>query len=402
MKHKYDREALKRIDIRDVLLEIGAEEVRGKNFRCFNKAFHAHGDKSPSMSVKKGTNTCKCFACGVGGDTISVVQNAMNLKFEEACEWLSYKFGIACLDSEIVPKSKYVPLKTEVRKTRYFEFKNNIEFKNIDLIKWIEKYSEMTISQKLKMVYSYIYRYSLSTNQSLKYEYYKSRGIEKHSLLEKIGFISRENLKELLKQLEKHFPIQDLIKFKLYNDAESKCPLQWKYGEGDLLVVPSFDLYTDMSTGFMLRPIKKEKWMPKEFQVSCHDICNSFPFAMSYDMFNNQNNTIYFTEGHVDGLSLVDKCFVAIPGAQGYKIEWLGLFKNRKCVIAFDMDKAGQDGADKLRAELLKAGAAQVNILTWNPAIGKDLNELLKSNTLKYVLQAYKMGASLLRAFKRA
>lgn len=381
---KYDLEALKGLNIGEVIVALGGEEVKaGRMFRCFNKAFHQHADKSPSMSVKKGTNSCKCFACGVGGDPISIATTALG-DFKSACEWLSSTFGIAYLDSIELPKSTVRLPKTEAKKIEYLTFNKAKKFGRFKVFHWLDKYSEMTDSQKLKMVYSYLYRFSLKTEQTAKLGYYEGRGIKQHVLLDKIGYLSESDLKELLAQLENHFPIEDLIKFKLFNDVDAKAPLQWKYGSGALLVIPSFDLYSDLVTGLMLRPIHKEKWMPKEFQVTHHDIVDGFPFAMNYEMFagDSCNETIYFTEGHIDGLSLLDKCFVAIPGVHSYKVEWLGLFRGKKCVIAFDADKAGIEGAEKLKQELLKAGVEQVEILTWDPVLGKDLNERLLNKNL--------------------
>lgn len=52
----------------------------------------------------------------------------------------------------------------------------------------MQNYSTLTKAQKLKLVYTTIYRFSLSTEQKAKNLYYLKRGIKDLSLVEKIGF----------------------------------------------------------------------------------------------------------------------------------------------------------------------------------------------------------------------
>jgi hypothetical protein len=104
------------------------------------------------------------------------------------------------------------------------------------------------------------------------------------------------------------------------------------------------------------------------------------------------------TEGSVDGLSLGDNVhFASIPGVNGLPDELLGLFKNKKIILALDQDRAGQDAAngytdsegkqhDGLKQRLLKAGAFQVLIAKWDGTLGKDLNDLLQGDNLKNII----------------
>ena len=60
---------------------------------CWN-----HDDKHPSMHINQKLNIFKCFACGNGGDVISLVMSHENLSFVEACEWLAREFSIVISD----------------------------------------------------------------------------------------------------------------------------------------------------------------------------------------------------------------------------------------------------------------------------------------------------------------
>jgi hypothetical protein len=45
-----------------------------------------HNEKSPSFSVKN--NRYKCFGCGVGGDSISLIMHIKNMTFKQAVDYL--------------------------------------------------------------------------------------------------------------------------------------------------------------------------------------------------------------------------------------------------------------------------------------------------------------------------
>lgn len=133
---------------------------------------------------------------------------------------------------------------------------------DISVSKYISKYSNMTIEQKLKMVYTYIYQYSLQTNQDGKNSYYASRGIDTTNLyIKQIGFLTSIDVKKLTTTLLEIFPIEDLIEFsvikiKTKDDEELKdrngnpIYIFRQYCHKAFCVIPNFDLYSNMITGF--------------------------------------------------------------------------------------------------------------------------------------------------------
>ena len=64
-------------------------EVSGRKARCYNAAAHKSGtDETPALVFFPDTNRFKCFACGVSGDAIDLVQAVRQVAFREAVEFL--------------------------------------------------------------------------------------------------------------------------------------------------------------------------------------------------------------------------------------------------------------------------------------------------------------------------
>lgn len=63
-----------------------------------------HDDKSPSFYVSPAKQTCKCFACGAGGDVFEFLQKHEMLTFSEAVKWCANRIGIEFEDKEATPE----------------------------------------------------------------------------------------------------------------------------------------------------------------------------------------------------------------------------------------------------------------------------------------------------------
>lgn len=386
---QYDIAQLELLPIQEVIIALGGgyqkdSEPSSKqyNMHCCNGSFHKEGDKKPSLTIWKEKNICKCHVCGIGGSSISVAKIFLG-DFKKACEWLHDTFSVPYIEGVHSKPIKFEkPIKVQ-KEIEYMHFDKSHVFKKIVLNDWIGKYQNLSKVQRLKMVYSYIYRYALTTDRKLLIAYYQGRGISNNPHLDKIGFLSHEDIKTLTGQLNKNFPLEDLIEFGIINDAAHKFPFQWKQLKNTLLI-PAFDIYTDLIEGFMLRPIdKSNSWFKgKEKRLSIPHILKPLPFGMGYKMLSATCD-IYITEGHVDAFSLPHElCFVAVPGVQAFEIEQLGLLRGRNIKLCFDQDEAGQEAGIELQKNLLKAGVNSVEILSWDKKLGKDLNDLLVNGHL--------------------
>jgi DNA primase len=405
---KFDLDALKQIPIEDVLELLGARRATLSShsktipMHCFC-GYHKNGDKHPSLIVWKDKNICKCMVNPeIRGDSINIVKNVLfGGDFKQACIWLHENFGIPYLEEDSSydknhiknQHKKFIPKQKQPVKQKQVEcikIKNYVE---VDINKYLSKYKDLKPHQKLKLLFAYIYQYSLKTNQVPKNEYYASRGI-KSDLIRKIGCLSQDNTKELTKELLDIFPYDDLVEFKIINPSDSyKRPLEFKYITKEAFcVVPSFELNNNLLNGLILRATKTYKWQKaKEFQVSNPQLLTPIPFPFDRSSLNKER--IIITEGHIDMLSieqfLKDKyAYMAIPGIYNASESYLCLLKNKKVFIAFDTDEAGVTGAKKL-VERLDKYTKDITLLEWQSDFGKDLNELLQNGYMEYLIEKF-------------
>ena len=78
---KIDIEKLRSLSCEEAAQRLGIEVKQHKALCPF------HDDHTPSLTFKK--NKWKCWSCGEGGDTISLVQKMLHKPFPEACRWLA-------------------------------------------------------------------------------------------------------------------------------------------------------------------------------------------------------------------------------------------------------------------------------------------------------------------------
>ncbi|EOX1264038.1 toprim domain-containing protein [Campylobacter upsaliensis] len=380
---KFDIESLNHIPIIDVLEKLGAIQERDKKIiHCFNIINHKNNDKNASMAIYEKTNSCHCFACGMSGKPVNLVKLILG-DFKKACEYLHSAFNIPYLNGvKTTLREEFL----KARSKNYFYFDENKDYVELsNLEPYLVKYHTLSQTQKLKLVYSFIYRFSLTTNQAKKKAYYLQRGIEKLSLVEDLGFLSYKDIKELESLLLKNFPLEDLRKFKVFHKEKEA----WNYAF-NVAVIPNFDLYSNLLTGFSLRAIDSTYKGVKEVNINCNDICPILPFNLTYAKLKLCEKVI-LCEGHIDALSGGQyykqdgkALFVSFGGAFCIKEEVLTLLKGKKVFICFDKDEAGLRGQNALSKSLSLLEISH-SVLTWDNHLGKDLNDLLKANQMSSI-----------------
>jgi DNA primase len=439
--NKYDTLALNKIPINEVIEFLGAQStINSKQFKCFNAQSHSNNDKKPSLSVNYEKNRCKCWSssCPVQGGPIDVAIGHYG-NFIEACKELHEAFSIPYLDSDTpINVIKRAPLKKIIDKPIvYQEADYNKSFQTIELDAYYIKYNTLQTSQRLKIVYTTIYRYALTTEQSEKYDFYVKRHIDKENpYIHLIGILTKKDIKPLTLLLERLFGIDDLITFNLYNDdAHTKFPNRWKYF-GDYTVVPNFDLYVNMVNSMMFRLINPFAGSSlKELQISRPRIASITPFPLTIDLLK-QNDIFYIVEGHPDGLALPSLPFLVSTGTEGIPESMFGLLKGKTLIFCFDQDVAGKKGmfgyldiiykeerqtkhkhiikegtftqqaaefqrnyevvkiVDKVgKLDQAKKAGCQAYAATWNPELGTDINELKKEGNLLKVIKRPKRSS---------
>jgi hypothetical protein len=224
------------------------------------------------------------------------------------------------------------------------------------------------------------------------------------------------------------------MEFGVLKEKDGKVSFAFDYiKEGGLLVVPSMDLYTDMVTGFMIRPTHPAKWMKerglKELQLSKSHILKPLPFGLTCRALK-EHDEFYLTEGHPDLCSIpgningdIERAGIASPGTYGFRSEMLSLLRGKRVILMYDQDFSGRKavegyhsltykmgeedktlefldtregkkslkekmgllGADAnphvkfhmgMKQKLRLAGVRDVEVLTWDKALGGDLNDV--------------------------
>lgn len=416
LNSRWDYEKLEALDIEEVLEAAGANRNSKQRLLCPND--HA---KDVQIKIYKN-NICKCHNCGevMGGPisvalwkTCGITKNPTKEQREQACEWLSNIFGVdkiyegtgSGLITEIDETLKVVKPR-KAHNLEYISFDGTRPYVTIANVEdYKEKYPSMTEEQQFKMIATSIYRFSLTTKQWGKDKYFKSIGINKKNklLTEKIamidsylGFLFITDIPELIKHLQELFPKEDLVKYGVIHDENHYFANQFKIDVKDgIVVVPNFDLYTNMCTGLKFRKTKLRTRNDKktneiivdsikEPEFSYGRIANPLPYHLTRIAMLDKSISFRFFEGQKDLHSMPSKrgvCDIAIPGINGIKEEMLGLFSGRNVELYFDQDTAGQEGAQKLK-ELLEKAGAKVKIKKWDISLGGDVNDVLRNGNI--------------------
>jgi DNA primase len=151
-----------------------------------------------------------------------------------------------------------------------------------------------------------------------------------------------------------------------------------KFNFSSFAIVPSFDIYTNLITALRFRNIYPGKI--KELEMSSQRLLNPLPYPLTLNKLK-KFDTFYFTEGHIDALSLKKINVVGVEGIGSFNPVNFQFFKDKTIIIAFDKDKAGFEGSLNL-AKKAKEYGVRVKFLNWDPKYGKDINELLINNNL--------------------
>lgn len=361
-------------------------------------------------------------SCGFKGDLIKTYAQYFNKTYGEALNLLAQSLNIDFTVDEIhigqkvAPKALAKPVapKPIVEKIKYMEFDESKKYINLELSKFLPSseaklYSKMNQVQKWKVFVTALYQFSLTTKQWGKDNYFRKQGIKKDNEIlsqktdlvnKKLGFLHAADIKPLITHLKDDclFTDDDLFEFGL--TFEESCNKKGKIRiscEEGLVVIPNFDLYTNMVTGLKLRKTKLKTWVKngetiidtnKEPEFSYGRQAQPLPYLLTRDALLNKSIKFRFFEGQKDLHSMPNKkgyCDIAIPGTNGIGEEMLGLFKGRIVELFFDQDPEGQAGALKLKELLEKAGAIVLN-KTWNETLGGDVNDVLQNgNILKII-----------------
>ncbi len=104
---KIDRETVQRIldtaEIVDVVSDYVNLKRRGSSYLGLCPF---HNERTPSFSVSKSKNICKCFSCGKGGSPVNFVMEIEQISYSEALRYLAKKYNIEIKEHEMTDEER--------------------------------------------------------------------------------------------------------------------------------------------------------------------------------------------------------------------------------------------------------------------------------------------------------
>ncbi|NLJ81868.1 MAG: DNA primase [Bacteroidales bacterium] len=98
---------IKQETINEILNTSRIEEVVGDFVRLTKRGVNYiglcpfHDEKTPSFTVSPAKGICKCFGCGVGGDSIGFIMKHENYSYVEALRYLAKKYNIEIQETQL-------------------------------------------------------------------------------------------------------------------------------------------------------------------------------------------------------------------------------------------------------------------------------------------------------------
>ena len=94
---------------------LGLRQGKNGNWHCFDPLAHKHGDADPSLSIMY--DGYLCFACGIKGNKIDLIQQVLGINRQAALKWLNDNFSGN--DRPSASNAPYGPGKKEKSQIRY-------------------------------------------------------------------------------------------------------------------------------------------------------------------------------------------------------------------------------------------------------------------------------------------
>lgn len=302
------------LSITAVANALGIDVQRGK-FRCLYPMRHAHGDRTPSVSISEEKGLFTCWVCeDMRGDVFELVKQARSCSFAEALEWLQTEFmsqaqihGLTSLNKSITEPSIARPVK--------------------------QAKPEIKPEERMKVVLSFLKRLSVVDGTPAA-RWLASRRIFKPAW-DKMRLRYISDYSALNKSLLSEFGLELLQKTGLYNDRGNL-----RYYKHPL-IFPYLDEHV-RSLFFQARAIDSSV-VPKELNLK-----GEIPYPYNKVILNQQPGWVFLCEGVVDTLTMISRNMeaVGIPGVKSFKPEWVSLFAQKKVVLCFDQDGPGREATE--------------------------------------------------------
>ncbi len=408
---KTDIEAIKAANpILDVLRDLGVP-AQNNRIRCPRPEAHAHGDRSPSVTIWPDRGQFKCWVCAdVKGDVIDLVRLARGCTFREALEYLGRNtFGTAPLP----PLRAAAPAPQSASHASGSHSRSASKPVHASYLVFPESAEPNLLVQESLMPAGPAGEPhpgtashpapapapgTAATDAGLEDELLRHRilaallaacppvGGKVGRYLQKRRIFKRtwdrqqlrmiEDYAGVSRKLESAFGLADLERTGFFNAAGHlryyRHKLLFPYldmqGRAVYMQARAIETGTAGPDGPHV-PKGARGPAPKELSMS-----GPIPLPYNCRLLNGEPGQIYLCEGVIDTLTLIEQGFpaVGVPGAANFKPAWAELFRSKSVHVAFDPDVPGESGAAKT-IERLQAHGIEARRLA--PPAGMDLND---------------------------
>ncbi|RBQ27642.1 toprim domain-containing protein [Arcobacter sp. CECT 9188] len=224
--------------------------------------------------------------------------------------------------------------------------------------------------------------------------------------IRKDGFISKEFMKEFERQRVENFDrYKELLNETLPSlafEKQKEIALKYQIGyikQSDRLIMPILNDYGNILTFWKYNKNPKSfinkngrEIKPPKYGFTGGRKRNTFNLADLKEYRKDLSLEVYLCGGEKDVLNMVGNGYRAVTlGAENCDIpkEHLELFKDLKIIVAYDYDKAGVDGTNKM-LEQLKDVAQSVKAWSWEDEAKKHKLQLFKGFDMTDFLTATK------------
>ena len=343
-----------RLSITAVAGRLGIEVRKGK-IRCPYHKRHAHGDRTPSVSISEDKGLFRCWVCeDVRGDLFDLLHVVRGYTFGESLEWIRSEFP------GVMGPVPYSP-KTSAAKAisaNVSSVKIRIQGDSSEIISDPDEAPADPLFRE-KIILSFLKLLKPVDDTPA------ARWLARRKIFKKTWDKARlryiDDYDRVQRDLLGLHSLADLQKAGLYND---KGHLRYYRHP---LVLPYLD--DEFRPHYFQARTLDSALQPKELNLR-----GSVPFPYNKAALNGEPGWVYLCEGAIDTLTVLEKGFMAvgIPGVRSFKTEWLGLFRNKRVVLCLDNDEAGWQGMDTL-TELFESAGMDVARLELPE--GQDIND---------------------------
>ncbi|MBI2098811.1 DNA primase [Candidatus Uhrbacteria bacterium] len=344
-------EVKSKLNIVDIIQEYLPLKKRGASFFALCPF---HQEKTSSFHVSAERQFYKCFGCGESGDIFSFTQKMEGMEFPEALRRLAEKAGV----------------KIEQFDARIQSRKNRI----LDLLDLAAKFYHETLLR--------------SSQAEEAREYLSGRGLAPTTIeLFQLGFA-----------VNSWDALFNFLVSKKYGPDEiflSGLAVRRERGDGfydrfrGRIMFPIRDLHGAVA-GFTARILPSEEKNPqaggKYVNTPQTEFYNKSRILFGLDLAKREiknQDTAVIVEGNMDAISSFQAGVKNVVASSGTalteeQVALLRRFTENIC-LSFDMDKAGENAAEKGIDLLLRAGV-NVKIITLPKDAGKDPDEAIRKN----------------------